>query len=120
MMESRSAYGWYGEAGGVTGESKPVKIERERLFPRDIKERVKVIRAMETLSYCLNNEDYFWYGWRANGVADGDITYETTDEEIADNYADDETFRDCMAEFLYDMYKAYKDGGLYCDEICTE
>lgn len=29
MLESRSAYGWYGSEGGYTGETKPVDHEEQ-------------------------------------------------------------------------------------------
>lgn len=82
----------------------------------NVAERVKVVRAMETIARCINDEDVF-EGWLMCGVADGDITSETTDEEIADYYCEDDTFAELMHCFLRRMVGAKKSGGLYCDGI---
>ena len=42
-------------------------------------ERAKVVRAMDLLCRCINDEEVFM-PWLMVGVADGDITKETTDE----------------------------------------
>lgn len=39
MLEVRSAYGWYGEAGGVTGENPPRADRRIRIPYRDYKKK---------------------------------------------------------------------------------
>ena len=41
----------------------------------NLKERAKVVRAMDLLCRCINNEDVFM-PWLSVGVADGDITSE--------------------------------------------
>lgn len=86
----------------------------------NISERIKVVRAMETIARCVNDESVFDY-WLAMGVADGDITDDTTDEDL-ECYTDDENFADLMSDFLILMGKAGKSGGLYCDGVvsCSE
>lgn len=88
------------------------------MTPQNNLERAKVVRSMETLARCINDEDIL-FGWLMGGVADGDITDETTDEEIIEaGYCEDETFEDLMKCFLRKMKAAGKSGGLYCDGIC--
>lgn len=79
-------------------------------------ERVKVIKAMDTLARCINDECIF-NSWLISGVADGDG--ESTDANIADNYTEDETFRDLLSLFLKLMYRASRDG-LYCDKVLSK
>ena len=79
-----------------------------------LKERAGVIRAMETIARCINDEDI----WLMNGVADGDITPETTDEDL-EWYAEDDNFQDLMDCFLRRMARAKASGGLYCDGIVS-
>lgn len=76
-------------------------------------ERVKVVRAMELLARCINDEEVF-ETWLMYGVADGDIDETTTDEEL-EYYAEDETFAELMGTFLRVMARAKKSGGLYAD-----
>ena len=80
-------------------------------------ERIGMIRAMETIARCINNEEIFM-GWLMCGVADGDITPETTDEDL-EWYAEDENFQDLMDCFLRRMARAKASGGLYCDGIVS-
>lgn len=76
--------------------------------------RVELIRAMETLARCINDEDVF-VGWLTNGVPDGAIRENTPDEDL-EQFTDDETLRDLMDCFLRRMVGASKSGGLfYCD-----
>lgn len=81
--------------------------------------RAEVVRAMDTLIRCINNEDYI-DSWLMVGVADGDIRKDTTNEEIAEmGYCDDNTFKDLMTLFLKSMNRASKNGGLYCNGIVS-
>lgn len=82
------------------------------------KTRVNVVRAMETIARCTNDESAFDL-WLSMGVADGDIDENSTDEEL-EYYCDDETFADLMDTFLKLMARAKKSGGLYCDGITSE
>ena len=81
----------------------------------NLKERAAVVRAMETIARCINDEDIFM-GWLMNGVADGDINKDTTDEDL-DWYCEDDNFADLMACFLRRMVGASKSGGLYCNGV---
>ena len=79
----------------------------------NIIERAEVIKAMETIARCVNDEATFEL-WLTSGVADG--TDLRDPDEIA-YYAEDENFADLMTEFLYVVNEARKSGGLYCDGI---
>lgn len=81
------------------------------------KTRVNMVRAMETIARCTNDE-YAFNLWLSLGVADGDIDETTTDEELGD-YCDDKTFAELMDTFLKLMARAKKSGGLYCDGITS-
>ena len=88
-------------------------------FCRRMQDRVAMIRAMETIARCVNDEDVF-EGWLMCGVADGDIDRNTTDQEIMDEYCtDDENFIGIMDCFLTLMKNAYKSGGLYCGDVVS-
>lgn len=84
----------------------------------NIKERIAVVRAMETLARQINDESVF-EAWLITGVADGDIDESTTDEEL-EYYAEDETFAELMGTFLAVMARARKSGGLYADGILSK
>lgn len=86
----------------------------------DKKRRGKVVKAMETIARCINDEDVFM-PWLMAGVADGDITSETEDDSVdLEYYIDNDNFADLMACFLRRMVAAHKSGGLYCDGVCSE
>lgn len=84
----------------------------------DLSARAKVVRAMETIARCVNDEDVF-YHWLLCGVADGDIDNDTTDEDL-EYYCEDKTFADLMERFLDLMTAAKKSGGLYEDRIASK
>lgn len=80
-----------------------------------MKRRAELVKAMETVARCINDEDIFM-GWLACGVADGDITSETTLEEIDEmGYTDSDTLVGLMDCFLRCMRRASKSGGIWCD-----
>ena len=82
-------------------------------------ERAEVVKAMETMVRCINNENIF-DSWLAVGVADGDIKKDTTLQDIIDyGYCEDAEFHDLMTLFLKLMYRAGKNGGLYTDGIVS-
>ena len=81
-------------------------------------ERYKVVRAMELLARAINDENIF-ETWLLEGVADGDIDEDTTDEEL-EWYAEDNNFAELMEVFLYVMAKARRSGGLYFDGIVSK
>lgn len=91
----------------------------------DKAERIKMIKAMEFIARQLNDEELFMDNWLVLGVADGDIEYgdlsvKESDEEDLDYYMENESFSDIMDTFLCMMHTAYKDGGLYCDNVLSK
>lgn len=84
----------------------------------NLSRRAKVVRAMETIARCVNDEEVF-YRWLLCGVADGDIDEDTTDEDL-EFYCEDETFADLMERFLDLMTAAKKSGGLYEDRVVSK
>lgn len=82
-----------------------------------IKERIELIRAMETVARAVNDEMVF-ESWLMCGVADGDIDEDTTDEDL-EYYAEEETFAELMDTFLRMMARAKKSGGLYCGDVVS-
>ena len=81
-------------------------------------ERIAAIKAMDLLTRCVNNEEILVNRWFAYGVADGDITEDTTGEDL-EYYLEDDNFRDLIKCFLICIKDAYKDGGLYIDGIVS-
>lgn len=79
--------------------------------------RAKVVRAMDLLCRCINDEEVFM-PWLSVGVADGDITSETTDEDL-EYYCEDDNFAELMYYFLRRMKAAEKDG-LYVDGVLSK
>ena len=84
----------------------------------NLSRRAKVVRAMETIARCVNDEEVF-YRWLLCGVAEGDIDDNTTDEDL-EYYCEDKTFADLMERFLDLMNAAKKSGGLYEDKIVSK
>ena len=84
----------------------------------NLSRRAKVVRAMETIARCVNDEEVF-YPWLLCGIADGDINDDTTDEDL-EYYCEDKTFADLMERFLDLMTAAKKSGGLYEDRIVSK
>ena len=83
-----------------------------------LKERTTVVRAMETIARCINDEMIF-DSWLMVGVADGDITEDTEDEDL-EYYCEDDNFAELMDLFLRLMTRAKKSGGLYCDGVVSK
>ena len=87
---------------------------------KNLNERAEVVRAMETLARCVNDEEVF-ESWLMCGVADGDIDEDTTNEEIIEmGYTTDGTMQDIMTVFLRMMKNAWNSGGLYTDGVCSK
>lgn len=86
-------------------------------------ERIKMVKAMEYIARQINSEDVL-YDWSLIGVADDVIDYADLSEEddgILDYYIDDKNFAELMDTFLFfAMKKAYKDGGLFCDDVVSK
>ena len=83
----------------------------------NLKERANVVRAMETMVRCINNESIF-DSWLMVGVADGDINGKETDEDL-EYYCRDGNFKELMTLFLKLMRRAGTSGGLYTDGIVS-
>lgn len=88
-------------------------------------ERVKLLKAMEYIARQINDENVF-YAWLYAGIADGDVDYgdlsytPEKDDALFDFYVKDDEFRDMMTLFLRCMKRAYKSGGLYCDNVVSD
>lgn len=81
--------------------------------------RIEVVKAMEALARCINDERVF-STWLSLGVADGDITENTSDEELEFYIEDNVQFADLMYTFLRCMHNAYYNGGLYVDNVVSK
>lgn len=78
-------------------------------------ERIAMLKAMDLIARSCNNENFIEY-WLTVGIADGDAE---EDREL-DFYTNDDIFAEIMDSFLVTMKQAQKDGGLYCDGVCSE
>ena len=87
----------------------------------NIKERIEMVRAMELIARCINDEEVF-DTWILRGIPDGTITENTDDGELADyiEVLRDSDFADIMTTFLLCMRNAYSSGGLYCDDVLSD
>lgn len=85
----------------------------------NVKERIAVVRAMETIARAINHEGIF-EEWLSYGVADGDIDENTTDEELTYYIEDNETFGELMSTFTHMMRKVHTNGGLYVDGVASD
>lgn len=85
----------------------------------NLKERVSVIRAMDTVIRSLNDEsDILW--WLSSGVPDGEINPKTTDEELHWLVDDNESFADIMSTFIKIMRKQPVDGAMWVDNVLSK
>lgn len=85
----------------------------------NLKERVSVIRAMDTIVRSLNDErDILW--WLDSGVPDGEINEETTDEELYWLVDDDESFADIMSTFIKIMRRQPVNGAMWVDNVLSK
>lgn len=90
-------------------------------------ERMKMVKAMEFIARQVNNEELFNV-WLMDGVPDGDIEYGDLDVKDIEGYycggigweqdEADKHFSELMDTFMWVMKEAWKDGGLYCGEVC--
>lgn len=96
------------------------------------KVRANMVIAMNRVIECLNDEDLLGV-WLMNGVADGDISPNTTSDEVDEYYLRDENFAELMALFMRMMRYALNDTDafsqndldngnelLYCDGIVSK
>lgn len=85
----------------------------------NFKERVSVIRAMDTIVRSLNDEgDILW--WLGSGVPDGEINPKTTDEELYWLVDDNESFADIMSTFIKIMKRQPVDGAMWVDNVLSK
>ena len=85
----------------------------------NFKERVSVIRAMDTIVRSLNDErDILW--WLDSGVPDGEINTETTDEELYWLVDDDESFADIMSTYIKIMRRQPVNGAMWVDNVLSK
>lgn len=89
-------------------------------------ERIKMVKAMEYIARQLNDELVF-DAWLTSGVEDGLIEFgdlSVKDEDMEEFgvkwYCEDEYFADLMDTFLRCMKRAYKSGGLCCDNVVSK
>lgn len=90
----------------------------------DVVERIKMVKAMEFIARQINDEEIFECDWLTDGVADGDIDYgdlsiRSEDAEILEYYIRDDHFAGLMTTFLFCMKRAWKSGGLFCDDVVS-
>ena len=85
----------------------------------NLKERVSVIRAMDTIVRSLNDEEYVAW-WLEDGVPDGEIDEETTDEELYWLVDDDESFADIMSTFIKIMRRQPVNGAIWVDNVLSK
>lgn len=84
-------------------------------------ERANMVKAMELIARSINDEEYVMW-WLEEGVADGDLTPPPHTEDWDNDlgcYIEDDNFSELMGLFLKLMHKAYKDGGIYCDDVLS-
>lgn len=85
----------------------------------NLKERVSIIRAMDTIVRSLNDErDILW--WLDSGVPDGEINIETADEELYWLVDNDESFADIMSTFIKIMRRQPVNGAMWVDNVLSE
>lgn len=85
----------------------------------NFKERVSIIRAMDAIIRSLNDEKYILW-WLDYGVPDGEISKETTDEELYWLVDDDESFADIMSTFIKIMRKQPINGAMWVDNVLSK
>ena len=76
----------------------------------NVAKRIELIKAMDMIARCINDEDILVDGWLAGGVPDGLV--EEGDEAIA-GFTSDENMKDFMDCFMRCMVRASKSGGLF-------
>ena len=82
--------------------------------------RIRMVKAMEEIIRNLNDEGEI-ERWLIYGVADGDISENTPDEDLMFYVENDERFADLMNTFAKIMKSACKTikGTFYCDYVCS-
>lgn len=85
----------------------------------NLKERISVIRAMDTIVHSLNDEEYIAW-WLEDGVPDGEIDEGTADEELYWLADDDESFADIMSTFIKIMRRQPVNGAMWVDNVLSK
>ena len=85
----------------------------------NLKERVSVIKAMDTIVRSLNDEEYVAW-WLEDGVPDGEIDEGTADEELYWLVDDDESFADIMSTFIKIMRRQPVNGAMWVDNVLSK
>ena len=85
----------------------------------NLKERVSVIKAMDTIVRSLNDEEYVAW-WLEDGVPDGEIDEGTADEELYWLADDDESFADIMSTFIKIMRRQPVNGAMWVDNVLSK
>lgn len=111
-----------GEAFGfLTADEIIGYVKKSNQISAKEKEFIFAIRAMDFLARSVVNENDF-DGWLMTGVPDGDITDDTTDEDILEMY-DKDDLRGFMGSFLRTMKRASGNPdyhGLYIADITAD
>ena len=96
-------------------------MNKEIMTKANQKDFVMAIRAMDHLARSVNNEDDF-VGWLYCGVPDGDITENTTDEEILEMYSEDDlkSFIGCFLRTMKRAAGGDEQHGLYIAGIFAD
>ena len=77
--------------------------------------RVELVKALDTVARCINDEDILVGGWFAGGVPDGLVR---EGDASIEGFTSDEDLKDFMDCFMRCMVRASKSGGLcYIDGV---
>lgn len=95
------------------------QIPAERQVTMNKEKRCAVVRAMELLARTVTDEHVFTE-WLAEGVGDGEITPDTTDDALGCYVRNDDEFGGLLYTFLHLMHSAYENNGLSVDGVKSE
>ena len=84
-------------------------------LPDNMHVRADAIRAMDFLARSINDEGICFDYWLSDGVADGDVNGQETDEDL-DYYTEEDNFVEITDLFVRCMNAARRDG-LYVDNV---
>lgn len=87
----------------------------------NIIERAELVKAMDLIARCINDENVF-EEWLISGMPDGELeSNQSWDDEYGLGwYIQDEHFAELMGTFLKVVSRAKRHGGLYCDDIVSK
>jgi hypothetical protein len=85
----------------------------------NFKERIAVIKAMDLIVRSLNDErDIFW--WLEDGVPDGEINEDTSEEDLQWLVEEDDMFADIMSTFIKIMRRQPVNGAMWVDNVLSK